>query len=359
METEEYWFWLASVPEMWQGKIRRLLSVFSNPEEIYTAAEKTLECVPGLKKKDRAAILKAKQDMTFHHAYEKMRKQEIWLCYPGHPDYPERLYTLSDYPYTLFVKGKMPDQNRPMVGIVGSRDSSSYGVCMTERLAKSLAGYRVQTISGLARGIDGACHRGTLAGKGETFAVLGNGVDICYPRENRILYDGCAEQGGILSEYPPGRPPFAWQFPLRNRIISGLCDLLVVMEAKERSGSLITVDYALEQGKDVFALPGRVTDARSVGCNRLLKAGAMMLTDTSDILLALGIEETCESDAGAVLTEAEKRLYDVLDFAPETVDALAAQAGVMVQEARSILTDLVIKKVAGEQMKCFYKKKLL
>lgn len=359
MEKEEYWFWLASIPGMWQGKIRKLFQTFSGPEEIYAAAEKTLESVPGLKKKDSAAVLKAKQDMTFLHAYEKMKKQGIWLCYPGHPDYPGRLCTLTDFPYILFVKGKLPDEKRPVVGIVGARDSSSYGICMTERLAKSLAGYGIQTVSGLARGIDGACHRGTLAGSGDTFAVLGNGVDICYPRENRMLYDGCVQCGGVISEYPPGRPPFSWQFPLRNRIISGLCDLLVVMEAREKSGSLITVDYALEQGKDVFALPGRVTDIRSAGCNRLLKAGAMVLTDTSDVLMALGMEEKAQPKPGAVLTGEEKKLYDVLDFVPETVDTLAMQAGMTVQEAAVLLTNMVVKKVAGEQMKCFYKKKLL
>lgn len=359
METEEYWFWLASVPEMWQGKMRKLFRVFSGPEEIYASTEKALECVAGLRKKDREAILKARRDMTFRQAYERMKKQEIRLCYPGHPDYPERLYALSDYPYTLFVKGRLPDKNRPVVGIVGSREPSAYGICMTERLAKSLAGYRIQTVSGLARGIDGACHRGTLAGNGETFAILGNGADICYPRENRVLYDGCVKQGGVISEYIPGRQPFPWQFPLRNRIISGLCDLLVVMEAREKSGSLITVDYALEQGKDVFALPGRVTDERSAGCNRLLKAGAMMLTDTSDILLALGVKERGEPEPGAILTESEKKLYDALEFAPETLDNLAAQAGLPVREAGILLTNLVIKKVAGEHMKCFYKKKLL
>lgn len=181
----------------------------------------------------------------------------------GDGEYPERLQNIAQPPDPLYVAGEVPKDGKPSIAIVGARNSSPYGENMAYEYARFLARAGVQIISGMARGIDSAAHAGALAGGGKTFAVLGCGVDICYPASGRKLYQSMEQKGGLLSEFEPGAPPLAFHFPMRNRLISGLADGILVVEAKEKSGSLITVDHALEQGKTVFALPGRV-DRKSV-----------------------------------------------------------------------------------------------
>ncbi len=223
--------------------------------------------------------------------YEKKGIRYIWA---GEPDYPERLRCIDDPPFGLFVKGRLPNQERPAVGIVGARMASTYGKTQARRYASSLAAAGVQVISGMARGIDGIAGRGALDAGDDSFAVLGGGVDICYPKENRDLYEALADRGGLISEYRPGVQPQNRFFPSRNRIISGLSDLILVIESRERSGTLITVDRALEQGKDVWALPGRVDDAGSSGCNRLIRQGAGIALSPEIVLEALGLQEDME-----------------------------------------------------------------
>ena len=188
--------------------------------------------------------------------------------------YPERMRPYPDMPAGIYTKGRLPFEGVPSAAIVGARACSVYGRVQARRYARELAAAGVQIISGLATGVDAAAHEGALEGGGVTFAVLGCGVDICYPKENYPLMRRMLEHGGgILSEFEPGEEPAAWHFPQRNRIISALADLVLVVEARKRSGSLITADYALEQGKSVYALPGRVNDPLSEGCNRLIAQG--------------------------------------------------------------------------------------
>lgn len=184
--------------------------------------------------------------------YEKQQESGIHIVTRFDSEYPDRLKKLKGMPFGLVMKGKLPKEEPLSVAIVGARNCSHYGEIMTLRFAERLAECGVQIISGMARGIDGAAHRGALNVRGDTFAVLGCGVDICYPREHGGLYKDIQVNGGVLSEYPPGTVPFASNFPARNRILSGLSDVVLVMEAKEKSGSLITADMALEQGKDVY-----------------------------------------------------------------------------------------------------------
>lgn len=198
-------------------------------------------------------------------------------------------------PEGIYVNGNLPDPGLPAVAMVGARKCSSYGKAQAEYFAKTLAEYGVQIISGLAYGIDSYSHQGALLGKGRTFAVMGCGADLCYPRENQALYRKIIETGGgILSELPSGTPPRPWNFPNRNRLISALSDLVLIVEARERSGSLITADFALEQGKSVMAVPGRVNDALSEGCNRLLAQGAGVAWSVQAVLDELGISEKAE-----------------------------------------------------------------
>ena len=201
----------------------------------------------------------------------------------GERDYPARLLEIPDPPERLYVLGRLPEENLPSVAIIGARECSEYGSYVAARLGECMGRNGIQVISGMARGIDGIGQTAALDAGGSSFAVLGSGVDVCYPARNRRLYERLRESGGVLSEYPPGTPALSRNFPPRNRIVSGLADAVVVVEAREKSGTLITVDMALEQGKEVYAVPGRVTDALSSGCNRLVKLGAAVLLDPEEL----------------------------------------------------------------------------
>nr|MCR5627669.1 DNA-processing protein DprA [Lachnospiraceae bacterium] len=185
-------------------------------------------------------------------------------------EFPERLRTIPDPPQGIYVKGKLPDPNRPSVSIIGARACSEYGKGAAEYFAKKLSENGVQIISGMARGIDGIAQRTAVDAGYESFGVLGNGIDVVYPRENSRLYETILNKGGLISEFPPGTQGLPAYFPKRNRIISGLCNVLLVIEARAKSGTLSTVCHALNQGREIFAVPGRISDPLSVGCNRLI-----------------------------------------------------------------------------------------
>lgn len=219
-----------------------------------------------------------------YEEFISIRKKGIHFTYPGKEDYPQRLLHIYDYPLCLYYYGKLPDDKKPSVAIVGSRQNTTYGYNVAGVFAKSFAKMGIQVISGLARGIDGAAHMGAFKADGYTCGVLGCGVDICYPRQNIELFTQMKEKGCIVSEYPVGTAPHAGQFPVRNRIISGLSDVVIVVEARKKSGSLITVDAALEQNKEVMVVPGRIGDSLSEGCNDLIKLGAAVITRPEDIL---------------------------------------------------------------------------
>lgn len=219
--------------------------------------------------------------------YGKLKRQGISYVSFLSPAYPERLRNIPDPPFGIYVKGALPQSEVPSVAIIGARACSEYGKRCARVFAEALSEAGVQIISGMARGVDGIGQERVAKLGGKTFAVLGNGVDVCYPEEHRELYQDIMRNGGIISEYRPGVAPRSNLFPERNRIISGLADLILVIEARRRSGTYITVTQALEQGKDVFAVPGRITDALSDGCNFLLKEGAGFAADPKCILQEL------------------------------------------------------------------------
>jgi len=213
-----------------------------------------------------------------------MENEQIELIRLESAGYPARLRQIPDPPKKLYVLGKLPDEQSPSVALVGARDCSEYGRYLAQTLGRRLGEAGVQVISGMARGIDGIGQLAALDAGGSSYGVLGCGADICYPRQNRELYERLCREGGVLSELAPGTPPLARNFPPRNRIVSGLADAVIVVEARAKSGTLITVDMALEQGREVYVTPGRVTDALSVGCNRLMKTGAGILLDIDEFL---------------------------------------------------------------------------
>lgn len=210
--------------------------------------------------------------------------EEIRFITPFDKEYPERLRNIPDAPAGLYARGKLPVEKEVSVAVIGARDCSDYGKYVAERLGAFLGRNGVTVVSGMARGIDGISQWAALEAGGTFIGVLGCGVDICYPAGNRVLFHRLLEQGTVFSEYPPQTPPRAMNFPARNRIVSGLADAVVVVEARSRSGTLITVDMALEQGKEVFVVPGRVTDRLSDGCNKLIKQGAGILLSPEELL---------------------------------------------------------------------------
>lgn len=215
---------------------------------------------------------------------ETEQKNKIAFITPFEKEYPERLRNIPDAPAGLYVRGRLPAEKNITVAVIGARDCSDYGRYVAEGLGAFLGRNGVTVVSGMARGIDGISQWAALEAGGTSIGVLGCGVDICYPSENRALFDRLLEQGTILSEYPPGMPPKAMNFPARNRIVSGLADAVVVVEARSKSGTLITVDMALEQGREVFVIPGRITDRLSDGCNKLIKQGAAVLLSPEELL---------------------------------------------------------------------------
>lgn len=246
-------------------------------------------------------------------------------------EFPKKLLELHDCPKGIYVRGKLPDPEKKTVAIVGSRMCSAYGRAAASCFARVLAANGIQIISGLALGIDGAAHEGALLAGGETFAVLACGVDICYPRANIELYEQMKSRGGIISEEPPGFPPLARLFPKRNRLISILSDLVLVVEARKKSGSLITADFAGEQGRELFAVPGRLEDELSIGCNELISQGAGIALSPESLLEIMGKTKE-ESDNSKIIMEnvlarEENIVYSCLSLQPKSLEDLCRTTG--------------------------------
>lgn len=276
--------------------------------------------------------------------------------------YPQRLKSHKRMPKGLYVMGSLPDDNVKSVAIVGARRSTAYGNAMAKYFARELAKAGVQIISGMAWGIDTCAHEGAFEGGGKTFAVLGCGVDVCYPISNKDLYERIKKEGGILSELAFGMPPLPQHFPARNRIISGLSDLVLVVEAKEKSGALITADFALEQGKDVFAIPGRIGDALSMGCLSLLKQGAGLADHPDRILEVLEISDKIrqekadkiEEDIKILLAKDENIVYSLIRLQPTSLEELVKQTKFSVSQLLSVLVVLQLKGCIKEVQKNYY-----
>ncbi|HSK16380.1 MAG TPA: DNA-processing protein DprA [Gaiellaceae bacterium] len=261
--------------------------------------------------------------------------------------YPPLLRELYDPPSRLYLRGGPPDVlARPSVAVVGARSCSPYGAQVARELARALAAAGVVVVSGLARGIDGEAHRGALAGGGLTVAVLGCGVDRDYPRAHAELARRIAASGLIVSEYPPGVEPAPWRFPARNRIVAGLALATVVVEARERSGALITADFALELGREVFAVPGEITAALSAGSNDLIRQGATPLLRAGDVLEALGLEQAPAEQAVALPDDQAAVLARLSDGA-RSLDELVAETSLGSGEVAAALTELELAGLAA------------
>ncbi len=255
---------------------------FGSMKEAYEASGEQIAQI--LNNRQKEALQLEKQGAKPRQYLANIEKQGIRYIDFYDEIYPDRLKRIPDPPYGLFVKGSLPEAGKPSVAIIGARACSEYGRQVAEAFSMELAAYDVQIISGMARGIDSISQKACIRAGGHTFAVLGNGVDICYPEELQGLYQDIQTCGGLISTYAPGMPPVSQNFPPRNRIISGLADVILVIESRKKSGTLITVDMALEQGKEVAVVPGRITDRLSEGCHQLIKQGANVVMDTEQLM---------------------------------------------------------------------------
>ena len=358
----KYQFWLSNIKEKGYGignvKIKHLYDVAETAEEIYKMSEKALAQIDGITDKEIAYIIDSRRTWDLEKEWEVFLEKGIGFVTIESLEFPQKLRTISNAPYCLFYLGRLPDGKKKSVAIVGARGRSAYGSEVSRRLGQSLAQNGIQVISGMAKGIDTDGHLGALEGNGDTYAVLGCGVDVCYPKSNRYLYEELMKKGGILSEYAPGTPPDAGRFPPRNRIISGLSDKVVVIEARKKSGSLITADFALEQGKDVYALPGRITDALSEGCNALIKQGAGAITGINDFVSELTIsgETSCtQIDFRQILLEKDESLvYSLLDFCPVGIGTLMEKVPYQLMQLVEILERLEKKEMIRETVPNYF-----
>lgn len=374
MQKEEnkkhlYECWLAVLSGLSDRKKILLRAHMKSAEAVYYIEETDLQGMKFLNEQERNTIMQAGRE-TPEEKYEILRKKRIQVITYFEKDYPKRLLEIPDPPYALYYKGNLPQEPLFSAAIVGARNCTPYGEKYAYEFAEQMARCQIQIISGLAKGIDGAGQRGALTGKGQTFAVLGCGVDICYPREHIGLYsDILVAGGGILSEFPPGTEPRPYHFPRRNRVISGLSDVVLVMEARKKSGSLITADLALEQGKDVYALPGPVDSALSEGCNRLIRQGAGILLSPKEFLEDLGVltkEQTSENlvkfipgqeEKKKMLESRENLVYSSLCLYPKSLNQIVEDTCLSAREVVCSLVSLEMQGLAEEISKNFYIRK--
>lgn len=343
-ETED-WVRLSRL-ELPPRRANMLLDVFGSPTGIFAASRDQLAEVPGLASSTIDRVLSPPSDAEVARDLRWIEKHRVTLLPRSDPGYPARLREISDPPVLLYLRGSLADADQFAVALVGSRRSSHYGSDMAARLAREIAGYGFTVVSGLARGIDAAAHRGALE-KGRTLACLGCGLDTIYPPENTPLAVRVAEHGALITENPLGTGPDGWRFPARNRVISGLSLGVVVVEAPPTSGALITAEFALEQGREVMAVPGPADRPSSRGCHRLIKEGAKLVETAEDILVEFGVpvgEQKAEQLALPLdLAPEEKRLLDLLSLQQRHADELVYETGWSPSQISSILMMLEIK----------------
>lgn len=343
-----------------QGEVSRPLRIPPQMDllELWGLSGKSLSAALRLRPSERSRLASFKSGFSAGAVFSELKRRDIGFVALGDDGYPAGLAQIYDPPPGLFLYGAACNRleefmSCPRIAIVGARAASRYGIDAATRLAESLSREAVCIVSGMALGIDSAAHRGALGGTGASVAVLGCGVDVIYPRFNRSLYSDLLKAGLVVSEYPPGVQPRAWRFPARNRIIAGLSDGVIVVEARGKSGALITADFSLEQGRQVYAVPGSIFSDLSSGPNALIKTGAAPVTGAEDVLedLGLKVKAAPKSDKqGPVqppdLTDDERRVFLALDGTFRHEDGLAAMAGVDSSRAAAALVSLELRGLA-------------
>jgi DNA processing protein len=364
--AEEIFYWLALslIPGLGSILMKRLLEQFGTPEAIFRAPMKKLLKIEGLGEKVASQIQKGPIEKLVVRELSLLKEVGGRIITLKDEDYPKRLKDIYDPPALLYIRGELKGEDELAIAIVGSRKTSPYGRWITEKIGQDLALHGVTVVSGMARGIDSVAHQGALQGGGRTITVLGCGVDVIYPSENRNLFYQIIEHGAVLSEFPMGSPPEGGHFPRRNRIISGLSIGVVIVQASSESGSLITAGYALEQGREVFAVPGNVGANGSRGTNQLIKEGAKLVESSEDILEEIlpqwrrEKEMTQKAEAPFLhLPEDERLLYNLLGETSLHIDAIIRESQLDPGKVSSLLLNLELKGLISQWPgKCFSKK---
>jgi len=359
MPQDETYAWLALylISGLGISAYRNLLAEFGSPGKALDADFASLSRVKGLRKDIARKIVNRDFISDPEAEMRHMKRIGARLLTYRHPGYPPLLGEISSSPVVLYVRGRDIPLDRHWIGVVGSRNPTHYGLKMAENISFALAERGVGVISGMAKGIDTAAHRGCIAAGGATVAVLGTGADRVYPAENIKLMEQIVERGTVISEFPLGSPPEARNFPIRNRIISGIGKGVLVVEATKKSGSLITASFALEQGRDVFAVPGSIESFKSTGTHLLIKQGAKLVENAEDILEELG-EGTVHAEQGGPiaserlplpeLDEPERRLYDIVGEYPMHIDQIVRLSGLSSGEVSSALMRLELKELVKQ-----------
>lgn len=339
------WYWLSQIPGIGIQKQYELLEHFHLVEKIFGASETELMRCKSLTKKDIENVFLYRRNANkVQEEYQRMLEQGIRFVDLDCEEYPEQLKQCYRPPIGLFMRGKKLQAEKKKVAIVGARMCTPYGKSMARQIGKELALHGVEVVSGMARGIDGYAHQGALSGGGVTYAILAGGVDVIYPPEHRDLYDAILQTGGVISEYKPQTIPSKGMFPLRNRIISGMCDAVILVEAREKSGSLITADLALEQGRDIYVVPGRITDPLSRGCNQYIQQGAQVITSISDLLERLEVGDCSKNltkeNKKNTLEKEEALVYSCLRLTPQGIEELSEASGLGLMKVMEVLARL-------------------
>ncbi len=342
------WLALKRVPQLGDMGLKRLMEVFDSSQSIFSASVEELmeraDCVELLARAIKECLFYPKAQAEL----KAIRKAGIIVMTLKDPGYPKSLAAIANPPPILYIKGELLTEDHQAVAIVGSRKASPYGIRAAESMAQELSVHGFTIVSGMARGVDSAAHSGALAVSGRTLAVLGCGLDIQYPPENTKLYREITQQGAVISEFSLGTPPLPAHFPHRNRIISGLSMGTLVVEATERSGSLITAQCALEQGREVFAIPGNLGALNSQGTNRLIKAGAKLVEGVQDILEELQPQlgtqrHILSKPLQGRLEPIEEALYEMLSDEPRHIDELITQSRLPSAQVSGVLLQLELK----------------
>jgi len=359
MEEIHFNYWLANIPGIGNKTIEKLLQYAITPQNLWYMSKKEYhDKTYGLKASQIEAIVSSKNPDLIIRNYDLMEKKNIHFSTRLMSDFPQKLVQIPDAPFAIYFRGSLPNPDILSVAIVGARNCSEYGRYVARKIGSFLADSGIQVISGLARGIDSIAQNGALIRNGYSCAVLGCGVDICYPLESREIYDIMSTSGGIISEYPPGTKPSSKLFPQRNRLISGLSDVIVVIEAREHSGSLITADMALEQGKEIYALPGRVTDSLSHGTNRLIRQGAGIILSPEEFLNDLSVNYSLHNFADdpekpeITLNEIDKKILQTLSLDPQSLAVIQSKTKLSIGELTHSLILLTtkgfVKEIGGQ-----------
>lgn len=355
------WLALYMISGLGNSAIKKLIQRFGNPEAVFEADLQELLQVDGIRKESARRIVKKEIGLNPEAELKKVEKCNARIVTYSDPSYPKILKEIHQPPMVLYVKGKDIPTNHTFIAMVGSRNPTHYGLKTSEKIAFGLARRRVGVVSGLAQGIDSAAHRGCLRGDGFTIAVMGTGIDRVYPATNRRLFDQILENGAVITEFPMGSPPEPKNFPIRNRIISGLSRGVAVVEATKKSGSLITASYALEQDRDVFAVPGSVDSFKSIGTHFLIKQGAKLIENADDILGEFGFFNTPTLDRNGMrgtsgvppnMSETENKIYEIIGDYPMHIDEIGRMvhmdAGGVLSSLMKMELNGIIKQLPGK-----------